>query len=67
MGFVLLPAILNLGLDHARVAWPHEWGEPTDTPNNVCSVTYYLELRNAIAIYCTPNSLPIKVKLVVWA
>jgi hypothetical protein len=29
-------------------------------------VTYYLELRNVIIVYCTSLCLPTKVELVVW-
>ena len=32
----------------------------------VFSVTYYLELRNAITVCCISHFLPTKVKLVVW-
>ena len=30
-------------------------------------VTYYLDLRNAISVYCKSHLLPTKVELVVWA
>ena len=33
---------------------------------NIISVTYYLELRNAISIYCTSHISSTNVKLVVW-
>ena len=35
------------------------------TLNIVFSVTYYLELHNAITIYCISHFLPTKVKLIV--
>ena len=31
------------------------------------SVTYYLELRNALFVYCTCDVLVTSVELVVWA
>ena len=36
------------------------------TLNIIFSVTYYLELCNAISIYCISHILPTNVKLVVW-
>ena len=36
------------------------------TLNIIFSVTYYLELHNAISIYCASHILPTDVKLVVW-
>jgi hypothetical protein len=36
------------------------------TLNMIFCVTYYLELHNAISIYCTSHILPTNVKLVVW-
>ena len=37
-----------------------------DTLYVISNVTYYLELCNAITVYCTSNVLPTKVDLVVW-
>ena len=36
------------------------------TQNMIFSVTYYLELCNAIIVYCTFHFLPTMVKLVVY-
>ena len=38
---------------------------PTTTPNIVLSVTYYLELRNAIIVHCMSHLLSTKVNFVV--
>ena len=35
------------------------------TLNMIFSVTYYLELQNAITIFCTSHFLPTKVELIV--
>ena len=35
--------------------------------NMIFSVTYYLELHNAISIYCTSHIVPTNYKLAVWA
>ena len=32
----------------------------------IFSVTYYLELRNAVIVYCASHFLPIMIELVVW-
>ena len=37
-----------------------------NTLNVIFRVTYYLESRNAISIYCRSHILPTNVKLVVW-
>ena len=36
-----------------------------NTLNMIVSVSYYLELHNAISIYCIPHVLPTNNKLVV--
>ena len=36
------------------------------TLNMIFSATYYLELRNAIIVYCAYHFLQTMVKLVVW-
>jgi hypothetical protein len=36
------------------------------TQNVIFSVTYYVELRNAITVYCASHFLPTMVELVVW-
>ena len=38
----------------------------TTTLNIVFSITYYLELLNAVSIYCISHILPIILELVVW-
>ena len=42
------------------------WPSVSEYLYTIFSVTYYLELRNAISIYCTSHSLPTNIKLVVW-
>ena len=36
------------------------------TLNMIFSVTYYLELHNAISIYCSSHILPTNVELIIW-
>lgn len=44
------------------------WAVPKlATLNMICSITYYLDLRNAIStFYCVSHILPTNAKLVVW-
>ena len=52
---------LSKGTSEAHRSW---FG--VTTLNLIFSVTYYLELRNAITVNCSSHFLPTKVKLVVW-
>ena len=54
-------SFLNQLGDFKRVSW-----SMITTQNMIFSVAYYLELRNAIFVYCASHFLPTMVEMAVW-